>query len=202
MVQPQMVNIQLNATESPLIHLLYKNSVENCCKSISWVQAETCKALSLGVVSQMYFQDPSDPNKCVVNQAASVSAGTGITVTCDASGKVLTPADATGVSCVSTIQPSTKLYSSLDTCCGAVVPWAKETCKYSSRGTSAPGTLKYYISWSWTSGDHCVQDCPKPLTAGSACGGLANPWQFLYATPKECCDKLSWVPSSKCMLYT
>ena len=192
--------VQCDGVTTDSSAVMYKNSVENCCKSISWVQAETCKALSLGAVSQMYFQDPSDPSKCVANQAASVSAGTGITVTCDVSGKVTSPADATGVSCVSTIQPSTKLYSSLDTCCGAISAWDKEGCKYKSRGTSAPGTLKYYISW--VNGGNCVQYCPRPAGTGSPCAGVANAWQTLYPSATECCKALTCVPSSKCMLYT
>jgi len=188
--------VQCDGVTTDSSAVMYKNSVENCCKSISWVQAETCKFLSLGVVSQMYFQDPSDPSKCVVNQAVG---GTGTTVTC-VSGKVTLPTGDSGVSCVEAIQPSTKLYSSLDTCCGAMSAWDKEGCKYKSRGTSAPGTLKYYISW--VNGGNCVQDCPKPGTAGSPCGGVANAWQTLYPSQTECCKALTWVPSSKCMLYT
>jgi hypothetical protein len=181
----------------------YGASVENCCKSISWVQADTCKALSTGVKSQKFFQDPSDSTKCVVHQVASTSGisptpiiqcGTVNTVSGVVTGTVGT--EPTGVKCEPDIQPATKLYATLDACCKANVPWDADNCKYSSMGTTAPGTSKWYIDWSV---EKCAKDCPKTTTAGSQCGGIANKWQVLYGSSADCCKQISWISAAKCV---
>jgi len=175
----------------------YGASVENCCKSISWVQADTCKALSTGVKSQKFFSDPSDSNKCVVHQVADTTGSPAIAC---ASGEVTGTAgtEPTGVKCEPDIQPATKLYATLDACCKANVPWDSDNCKYSSMGTSSPGTGNWYIDWSV---EKCAQDCPETTTAGSTCGGIANKWQVLYSSSSACCKQISWISAAKCVFY-
>ena len=171
---------------------MYGNSVSNCCDSINWVQSDTCLSLSTGVVSEMFFLDPSDNTKCVVQQAAST---TGSTITCDANGEVTSPAPDAGVTCVEDITVSTKLYSTLQDCCEANVSWDVDNCKHASQGTQYQGSGEFYVDWTMS---QCVQDCPASTTVGSTCGGIAKTWDKLYTTVQDCCNRLSWIPSSKC----
>merc|ERR1719409_1080430 len=118
---------------------MYGNSVSNYCDSINWVQSDTCLSLSTGVVSEMFFSDPSDNTKCVVQQAASTT-GSGAAVTCDANGEVDFPTADAGVTCVEDITVSTKLYSTLKGCCDANVPWDSDNCVHASQGTQYQGS--------------------------------------------------------------
>lgn len=183
--------------------VFYGESVENCCKSINWVQEETCASLSTGVVSQMFFADPSDRTKCLAHQTADggASAGTGIkctagVVTNNNDLSDTTDDDADGVTCEETITTSTKLYSSLEDCCEANVNWDKDSCIHSSKGTEATGTLEWYVDWSLS---QCVQDCAS--ASGTSCGGLAKAWDVLYKDSSACCNRLSWLSRSKCVYY-
>jgi len=177
--------------------VFYDASVENCCKSINWVQEETCVSISTGVVSEMFFADPSDRTKCLAHQKAGVAAsGTG-GITCTAAGVVDNSADpAYGVTCEDTITTSTKLYSTLEDCCEANVNWDKDSCIHSSKGTEATGTQKFYVDWSLS---QCVQDCAS--APGNSCGGLAKAWDVLYKDSSSCCNRLSWLSRSKCVYY-
>mmetsp|Transcript_2245 Transcript_2245/g.3118 ORF Transcript_2245/g.3118 Transcript_2245/m.3118 type:complete len:882 (+) Transcript_2245:105-2750(+) len=174
--------------------VFYDASVSNCCKSINWVQEETCVSLSTGIVSEMFFVDPSDRTKCLAHQEAAV---TGTTIACDAGvvdgGTAGTAA--TGVTCEETITTSTKLYSSLEDCCEANVNWDSDACVHRSRGTEATGTNEFYVDWSLS---QCVQDCTTEET-GSSCGGLAKAWDVLYKDSSSCCGRLSWLSKSKCV---
>ncbi len=171
---------------------MYGNSVSNCCASISWVQKETCEAISTGVNSQMFFLDPSDSSKCVVQQAASTA---GSIIDCDAQGEVQNSADADGVTCKEDITVSTKLYSSLEECCDANVSWDSDNCVHASQGTQYQGSNEFYVDWSISM---CVQDCPEVTTVGSQCGGVANAWDTKYTSATECCGRLTWIEASKC----
>eukprot|EP00986_Skeletonema_menzelii_P012279 scaffold6708_cov153-Skeletonema_menzelii.AAC.5 len=176
--------------------VFYDASVSNCCKSINWVQEETCVSISTGVVSQMFFADPSDRTKCVAHQVPGTAAGTGVTVACAGTGDVVSaPADATGVTCQKDITPDTKLYSTLEKCCEANVNWDSESCVHESRGTEAPGSLKYYVDWTLS---QCVQDCTV-VGSGSSCKELAKKWDVLYNDANSCCERLSWLSRSKCV---
>jgi hypothetical protein len=170
---------------------MYGNSVSNCCDSISWVQKETCEAISTGVNSLMFFLDPSDSSKCVVQQAASTGSGTA--VECDAQSEVVNSVNAEydGVTCVEDIDVSTKLYSTLKDCCDANVSWDSLNCQHASQGTQYQGTGNWYVDWSIS---QCVTDCPTSTTAGTQCGGLANAWDTMYQNATSCCSRLGWIP--------
>ena len=176
---------------------MYKNSVVDCCKSISWQQAETCQSLSTGYMSQMFYVDPSSKAKCFVQQEATA---TGTSVQCQAGKVINTPADATGVTCNTNIDPSTKLHPTLDECCETHVAWDKQKCIYDSRGTADPGSQDWYIDWGK---EQCVQDCPKEtaVTIAPSCNGNAQSWQKLYTSKEDCCDQISWVKASECQYY-
>ena len=141
----------------------------------------------------MYFVNPSDRSTCVVHQEATAAAVGGL-IHCG-SGKVVaggTSANSvTGVTCNPTIDLNTKLYTTLAECCEENVSWDKTNCEYKSQGTSAPGTLKYYVDWSLS---QCVQDCPK--ASGTSCGGIASAWEQLSDTVSACTDRISWVAKS------
>lgn len=177
--------------------VFYGESVENCCKSINYVQEETCVAISTDTVSEMFFVDPSDRTKCLAHQTA---AGSGTTITCVggvvSGGTAGSATTGSGVTCEDTITTSTKLYASLDDCCEANVSWDKDSCIHDSRGTQATGTNKYYVDWSLS---QCVQDCPDAGLVGSSCGGIAKAWDVLYADSSACCNRLSWLSRSKCI---
>jgi hypothetical protein len=174
---------------------MYKADLSACCKSVNWVQAETCESLSTGEKTMMFFADPSDGKKCVVHQEATT---TGSAIDCTA-GVITSPTGADGpfgVTCEPEIQTSTKLYTTLQKCCEANVPWDEDACFYNSKGAAAPGTLKYYVDWSKMK---CVQDCPD--TAAAPCGGIAESWDTLFASSTACCDRLTWVKRQDC-IYT
>ena len=170
---------------------LYGSDLTSCCKSLpASIQLETCQALSLDIVSEMYFVNPSDRSTCVVHQEATASGGL---IACTA-GKVSGGSSAnsvTGVTCNPTIDLSTKLYTTLEECCEENVSWDKTNCEYKSQGTSAPGTTDYYVDWER---NQCVQDCPE--ASGTSCGGLANAWETLYPTASDCTDMIGWVAPS------
>ena len=173
--------------------VFYDASVSNCCKSINWVQEETCVSISTGVVSQMFFADPSDRTKCVAHQ---VPGTTGSTVACAGTGDVVSvPTGASGVTCQKDITPDTKLYSTLEKCCEANVNWDSESCVHESRGTEAPGSLKYYVDWTLS---QCVQDCDT-VASGSSCKEKAKKWDVLYNDANSCCGRLPWLSRSKCV---
>ena len=174
---------------------MYGNSVSNCCASISWVQKETCEAISTGVVSEMFFLDPSDSTKCVVQQAANTA---GSTIDCDATGEVQNSADADGVTCKEDITVSTKLYSTLQACCDANVSWNSANCVHDSKGTQYQGSGEFYVDWSISK---CVKDCPTSTSTGSQCGGLANSWDTKYTSATACCGRLNWIDPSKCQYF-
>ena len=178
---------------------MYGNSVSNCCSSISWVQKEACEAISTGVVSEMFFLDPSDSKKCVVQQAAN-TAGTGATVECDNSSPpvVTGSANADGVTCKEDIDVSTKLYSTLQACCEANVSWNSANCVHDSQGTQYQGSGEFYVDWSISK---CVKDCPTSTSTGSQCGGLANSWDTKYTAATACCGRLNWIDPSKCQYF-
>ncbi len=148
--------------------------------------------------SQKYFLNPSDQTQCIVHQVADTStSGSGTPAVQCASGKVTAPAQSTGVTCdPDNIQPGTKLYATLEACCKANVPWDEDNCKYESRGTSAPGTLEFYIDWTR---QQCVQNCNE--APGTSCGGIAKKWQPLYSTKETCCKHISWIATSKCVFH-
>jgi hypothetical protein len=173
--------------------VFYGNSVSNCCKSINWVQEETCVSLSIGVVTEKFFANPSDRTKCLAHQ---LDGNSGATITC-AAGKVTTVGDATGVECSDTITVNTKLYDSLEDCCEANVNWDSDTCKHQSKGDAATGTNEFYVDWSLS---QCVQDCVSD-DANTNCGGIAKAWDKLYSTATACCARLSWLSRSKCVYY-
>jgi hypothetical protein len=175
--------------------VFYDASVENCCKSINWVQEETCVSISTDVVSEMFFADPSDRTKCLAHQEAAVTGGTTIACTAGVVSGGTAGTAATGVTCEETITTSTKLYSSLEDCCEANVNWDSDACVHRSRGTQATGTDEYYVDWSLS---QCVQDCTTE-TPGSSCGGLAKAWDVLYKDSSSCCGRLSWLSRSKCV---
>jgi hypothetical protein len=168
---------------------LYGKDLTSCCNSLpASIQLETCEALSLDTVSQMYFVNPSDRSTCVAHQVATSVAGSGNYIACTAGVVSGGSNGVNGVTCNPTIDLNTKLYTTLDDCCDANVSWDKTKCVYDSQGATAPGTQKYYVDWSLSK---CAQDCPE--ANGGSCGGIANTWETLYNTAAECFDRISWV---------
>ena len=174
--------------------VFYGNSVSNCCKSINWVQEETCISLSLGEVSQKFFANPSDRTTCLAHQR---DATDGTTIDCTEAGIVYGHADANGVECTDTITANTKLYDSLEDCCEGNVNWDSDTCIHQSKGTEATGSNEFFVDWSLS---QCVQDCVSD-EANTSCGGIAKAWDKLYPTATACCGRLSWLSRSKCVYY-
>jgi hypothetical protein len=75
-------------------------------------------------------------------------------------------------------------FSSITLCCQTALSWVRlNICEANSAGETPTGTSEWYIDWSL---EKCVQDCP--VSQNSDCGGLASPWQTLYATEEACCE--------------
>lgn len=91
--------------------------------------------------------------------------------------------------CGGLADPWDSLYDDAAKCCSQRLNWIKSTtCEAQSEGTGAApaGSTSWYADWG---AQTCVQDCE-----GSApCGGLAQSWDFLYASKSACCsERMSW----------
>ena len=83
----------------------------------------------------------------------------------------------------------------LDKCCTNRYGWNKDSCLGAGGPTLPTGSNKWYLN-SYENDSICVQDC-EGTTA--PCGGLANSWDTLHDSAKDCCQKkLSWITVSKC----
>ena len=84
------------------------------------------------------------------------------------------------------------LKTTLEECCDYYYAW-NPSCIEDGGGTPPSGSLKWYVDYQ---NQKCLQDCPAD---GATCGGLATPWDTLYADEAACCAaKLSSLAAGLC----
>ena len=85
------------------------------------------------------------------------------------------------------------LKTTLEECCDYYYAW-NPSCIKDGGGTPPAGSSKWYVNYG---SQKCVQDCAA--AQGTACGGLATPWDTLYADEAACCAaKLSSISPGLC----
>ena len=86
------------------------------------------------------------------------------------------------------------LFDDAEDCCTEKLHWKDlNVCVADTNGVSPGGTNLWYVDWVQLK---CVQDCD-----GSApCGGLKTPYDELYNDSSACCDRLSWIDPTQCVL--
>ena len=85
--------------------------------------------------------------------------------------------------------PTWYMSSTLKECCERHFHWALNDCM----GTQVVGTEKWYVKYEALT---CVQDCTGG--SNSNCGGIAESWDEVLESKKECCDKKMWY-DNKCI---
>mmetsp|Transcript_20570 Transcript_20570/g.42774 ORF Transcript_20570/g.42774 Transcript_20570/m.42774 type:complete len:639 (-) Transcript_20570:133-2049(-) len=92
--------------------------------------------------------------------------------------------------------PTAWMYDSAEECCTRYYSWDLGACVTNSGGTAVESaTRKWYVL---DGEEKCVQDC-EVNASEPTCGGLANPWDSLFASSSDCCSqKVSWVSLNVC----
>jgi len=150
----------------------FENSLDACCdRFFSWDTIE-CKGDSASIPSGFYPNWAGTKTKCLNSTEMS-----------------------TTVPGYMAKNPEQWLFNDIESCCEQYYSWVYKGCIGLTSGNSVDsGTDKWYVNHQE---EICQQDCPEE--GMGACGGLATPWDQLYASAAVCCaEKLSWITPSTC----